>query len=91
MLDIAKATEVLEDYFENVTQEQFALDLRRFCPELFEQEGKKIKLEKLKNAEIYQKAKEDSKLEIAPKLLQKGFSIEEIAEILELDKSLIAQ
>jgi predicted transcriptional regulator len=61
MLDIAKATEVLEDYFENVTQEQFALDLRRFCPELFEQ------------------------------LLQKGFSIEEIAEILELDKSLIAQ
>jgi SOS response regulatory protein OraA/RecX len=91
MLDIAKATEVLEDYFENVTQEQFALDLRRFCPELFEQEEKKIKLEKLKNAEIYQKAKEDSKLEIAPKLLQKGFSIEEIAEILELDKSLIAQ
>jgi predicted transposase/invertase (TIGR01784 family) len=45
----------------------------------------------LKTAEIYQKAKEDSKLEIAPKLLQKGFSIEEIAEILELDKSLIAQ
>jgi SOS response regulatory protein OraA/RecX len=91
MLDIAKATEVLEDYFENVTQEQFALDLRRFCPELFEQEEKNLKLEKLKNAEIYQKAKEDNKLEIAPKLLQKGFSIEEIAEILELDKSLIAQ
>lgn len=35
-------------------------------------------------------AKEDGKLEIEPKLLQKGFSIEEVARILEIDINLIA-
>jgi predicted transposase YdaD len=46
--------------------------------------------EPLNNAEIYCKVKEDGKLEIAPKLLKKGFSIEEVATILEIDINLIA-
>jgi predicted transposase YdaD len=90
MIDIAKATETLETYFANVTHEQFAVDLEKFCPELFEEEQKHLELEELKSTEIYQKAKEDHKLEIAPKLLQKGLSVEEVAEILELDVGSIA-
>jgi predicted transposase YdaD len=85
MLDIVKATEALETYFDNVTQEQFELDLKKFCPELFEEEENDARLEKIKNAEIYQQAKEDNKLEIAHKLLAKGLSIQEVAEIVELD------
>jgi predicted transposase YdaD len=85
MLDIVKATEALETYFANVTQEQFDLDLKKFCPELFEEEEREAKLEKIKNAEIYQQAKEDNKLEIAHKLLAKGLTIQEVAEIVELD------
>jgi hypothetical protein len=42
-------------------------------------------------AEIYQQAKQESKLEIAPKLLKKGLSIQEVAEILELDVHLLAK
>jgi hypothetical protein len=38
MVDIAKAKKSLEDYFANVTKEQFDTDLQKFCPELFEEE-----------------------------------------------------
>ena len=44
-----------------------------------------------KNIELYQQAKQESKLEIAPKLLKKGMSIQEVAELLELDVHLLAQ
>jgi uncharacterized protein (DUF1786 family) len=40
--------------------------------------------------EIYRQAKEDSKKEIAAKLLHRGISVKEVAEILELDVSSIA-
>lgn len=90
MLDVVKATAALENYFATVTPEQFAVDLRKFCPELFEEEENGKKLEQLTTNEIYQKAKEDNKLEIAPKLLQKGLTIEEVADILELDVNAIA-
>jgi uncharacterized protein (DUF4415 family) len=39
MLDLAKATEILETYFANATSEQFAVDIQKFCPELFEEES----------------------------------------------------
>ncbi len=90
MLDLAKATEILQDYFANTTNEQFAIDLRKFCPELFEDETNTLDAEPLKNTEIYRQAQQDSKLEIAPKLLQKGLSIEEVAAILEIDAHLLA-
>jgi predicted transposase/invertase (TIGR01784 family) len=58
---------------------------------MFEDEqGSSLDTEQLSNEESYRQAKEDSKLKIAPKLLQKGFSIEEVATILELDINLIA-
>lgn len=85
MLDIAKATEALTHHFATITDEEFLQNLKKFCPELFEEEENDAKLEKIKNDEIYQQAKEDNKLEIAHKLLAKGLSIEEVAEILELD------
>jgi predicted transposase YdaD len=91
MLDLAKATQILEHHFATVTPDEFAKNLREFCPELFEDEqGSSLDTEPLSNEEIYRKAKEDGKLEIAPKLLQKGFSIEEVATILEIDINLIA-
>ena len=90
MIDIANATEMLEHHFATVTHEEFLNNLEKFCPELFEEEQQDLELYQLKNTEIYQKAKEDNKLEIAPKLLQKGLSIEEVAEILELDVRSIA-
>ena len=42
MLDVDKCKEILENYFANVTQEQFAIDLEKYCPELFEAERKSI-------------------------------------------------
>jgi predicted transposase YdaD len=111
MVDIAKATKTLEDYFANVTNKQFSEDLRKFCPELFEEEegennGSKDsslfeenarpkqaerQLDLFTHDEIYQKAKQDSKIEIAAKLLHKGLSVKEVAEILELDINSLAQ
>jgi hypothetical protein len=42
MLDIDKCQEILENYFANVTQEQFAIDLEKYCPELVEAERDRI-------------------------------------------------
>ena len=42
MLDIDKSKEILENYFANVTQEQFAIDLEKCCPELIESERDNI-------------------------------------------------
>jgi hypothetical protein len=80
-----------EHHFAIVTPDEFAKNLRGFCPELFEGEQQgSLDIELLNNEEVYRKAKEDGKLEIAPKLLQKGFSREEVATILEIYVNLIA-
>ncbi len=42
MLDIDKCKEILENYFANLTQEQFAIDLEKYCPELVEAERESI-------------------------------------------------
>ncbi len=91
MLDIHKSKEILEDYFANVTREQFAIDLEKYCPELVEAESANRSLEISKNSKLYQQAKQESKLEIVPKLLKKGMSIQEVAELLELDVHLLAK
>jgi SOS response regulatory protein OraA/RecX len=91
MIDIAKATKLLETHFASVTPDEFTKNLREFCPELFEdQEKANSGKELIENTEIYRQAQKNSKLEIAPKLLQRGFSIEEVAAILEIDASLLA-
>ena len=82
MLDIAKCKEILESYFANVTREEFIVDLKKYCPELFEASSNQQDLDDLKNSELYQQAKEEDRLEIAPRLLQKGLSVEEVAELL---------
>jgi hypothetical protein len=84
MLDINKS-------FANVTQEQFAIDLEKYCPELVEAESASLASDEFDKAELYQQAKQEGKLEIAPKLLKKGLSIQEVAEILELDVHLISK
>ena len=50
-------------------------------------------LSELKKTRVYQEAREEgqleTKLKIVPRLQQRGFSLEEIAELLELDLAII--
>ena len=86
MLDFDKATKILTEHFANLTPEQFEVNLREYCPELFpETEDPLDRSSLMKDTDIYQQAQQDSKLQIAPKLLNKGLSIQEVAELLELD------
>ena len=39
----------------------------------------------IKDTKVYQEAKEEGKLEVVPKLVSKGFNIQKIAELLEID------
>lgn len=48
-----------------------------------------LNLNLLKQTRVYQEAKEEAKLELVAKLVQKGLSIQEIAELLELDVEII--
>ncbi len=58
MLDINKSRKILEDYFANVTREQFAIDLEKYCPELVEAESNNLSPETSKNIKLYQQAKQ---------------------------------
>ncbi|AFY94539.1 hypothetical protein [Chamaesiphon minutus] len=91
MLDVNKCKEILENHFATVTHEEFLANLEEFCPELFEAGSDEMMSDKLQDVELYQQAKQESKLEIAPKLLKKGLSIQEVAEILELDVQLLTK
>ncbi|MGB3760751.1 MAG: hypothetical protein WBA07_31005 [Rivularia sp. (in: cyanobacteria)] len=52
-----------------------------------------LDLNLLKETKVYQEAKEEgeleTKLKILPKLIERGMSIQEIAELLELDTEVI--
>ncbi|MEH2322056.1 MAG: hypothetical protein V7K32_00335 [Nostoc sp.] len=52
-----------------------------------------LNLDLLKQTKVYQEAKEEgeleTKLKILPKLVQRGLSVQEIAELLELDDETI--
>jgi predicted transposase YdaD len=48
-------------------------------------------LDLLTHSEIYQKAKQDNTIEIAAKLLHKGLSVREVADLLEVDINSLAQ
>jgi SOS response regulatory protein OraA/RecX len=89
MLDIKKAAELLEHHFATVTHEEFLANLEEFCPEFFQARQETIAAGKLQEDEIHRKWEEVSKLKIAPKLRERGMSVTEIAEILELDRSVI--
>ncbi|MFB2838250.1 Rpn family recombination-promoting nuclease/putative transposase [Floridanema evergladense] len=44
-----------------------------------------LNLNLIRQTKVYQEAKEEGKLEVVPKLLKRGFSIQEIAELLGVD------
>jgi predicted transposase YdaD len=83
MLDFDKATKILTEHFANLTPEQFELNLREYCPELFPKNADN--LDNIKDIDLYQQGHQDSKLQIIPKLIDKGLSKQEVAELLELD------
>jgi predicted transposase YdaD len=83
MLDFDKATKILTEHFANLTPEQFEVNLREYCPELFPKITDNT--ESIKDTDLYQQGHQDSKLQIIPKLLDKGLSTQEVAELLELD------
>jgi predicted transposase YdaD len=83
MLDFDKATKILTEHFANLTPDEFEVNLREYCPELFPENTNN--LENIKDTDLYQQGHQDSKLQIIPKLLDKGLSTQEVAELLELD------
>ena len=85
MLDFDKATKILTEHFADLTPDEFEVNLRKYCPELFQENADNLDLDNIKNTALYQQEKQDSKLQIVPKLLDKGLSIQEVAELLELD------
>jgi predicted transposase YdaD len=91
MLDIKKAEELLKHHFATVTHEEFLANLEEFCPEFFQARQETMAAARLQEDEIHRKLEEASKLKIVPRLRQRGMSVAEIAEILELDQSMIAQ
>ncbi|MBR8835527.1 MAG: DUF2887 domain-containing protein [Stigonema ocellatum SAG 48.90 = DSM 106950] len=48
-----------------------------------------LNLNLFKQTRVYQETKEEGKLEIVPKLVERGMSIQEIADVLELDTETI--
>ncbi len=44
-----------------------------------------LNLNLLRETRVYKEAKEEAKLEVVPRLLERGLSVQEVAEILELD------
>ena len=83
MLDFDKATKILTEHFANLTPDEFEVNLRKFCPQLSSETA--ANLECIENTDLYQQGHQDSKLQIIPKLLNKGLSTQEVAELLELD------
>jgi predicted transposase YdaD len=83
MLDFDKATKILTEHFANLTPEQFEVNLREYCPELFPESTDN--LDNIRGNDLYRQGHKDSKLQIIPKLLDKGLSTQEVAELLELD------
>ena len=55
MLDFDKATKILTEHFANLTPEQFEVNLREYCPELFpETEDALDRSPLMKDTDIYQ-------------------------------------
>jgi hypothetical protein len=80
MLDFDKATKILTEHFANLTPDEFEVNLREYCPELFPENTDN--LENIKDTDLYQQGHQDSKLQIIPKLLDKGLTTQEVAELL---------
>jgi predicted transposase YdaD len=83
MLDFDKATKILTEHFANLTPDEFEANLKKYCSELSPETTENP--ENIKDTDLYQQGHQDSKLQIVPKLLDKGLSTQEVTELLELD------
>jgi predicted transposase YdaD len=83
MLDFDKASKILTEHFNNLTPDEFEENLKKYCPELSPETAEN--LDHIEDADLYQQGYQDSKLQIVPKLLDKGLSAQEVSELLELD------
>jgi predicted transposase YdaD len=83
MLDFDKATKILTEHFANLTPDEFEANLKKYCSELSPETTENS--ENIKDTDLYQQGHQDSKLQIVPKLLDKGLSTQEVTELLELD------
>jgi predicted transposase YdaD len=50
-----------------------------------------LNLDMIKHTRVYQEAKEEGRLEVMLKLLAKGFTIEEVANLLDLDVKIVRE
>ena len=91
MLDFEKATQIMAEHCVGLTTDEFLANLEKYCPELFAETSGSVDLDRLKNNDIYRQAQTDGKLKIAPKLLNKGLSFQEVAELLELDLDVVKE
>ena len=63
MLDFNQATKILTEHFANLTPEQFEINLREYCPELFIETEDTLERNNLKNVNPnYSKTPTDSGL-----------------------------
>jgi predicted transposase YdaD len=83
MLDFDKGTKILTEHFANLTPDKFEVNLRKYYPELFSETIDN--LDNIQDTNLYKQGHQDSKLQIVPKLLDKGLSTQEVAKLLELD------
>ncbi len=61
-------------------------------PNLNRQEVKAmLGLDLIKNTRVYQEAQQDAKLEILPRLMKMGLTLEQVAEALNLDVEVVRQ
>ena len=70
MLDIKKCQKILEHHFGTFTPEEFIANLEKFCLEFIAAGIDDSESAQFQNTELYQQAKQESKLEIAPKLFK---------------------
>jgi hypothetical protein len=77
MLDFDKATKILTEHFANLTPDEFEVNLRKYCPELYPENTDNIELENIKDTDLDLQGYQDR---IIPKLLDKGLSTQEVAK-----------
>jgi hypothetical protein len=53
MLDFDKATKILTEHFANLTPDEFEVNLRKYCPELYSEVTDNLDLDNIKDTNLY--------------------------------------
>jgi hypothetical protein len=77
MLDFDKATKILTEHFANLTPDEFEVNLRKYCPELYPEVTDNLALDNIKDTNLDRQGYQDR---IIPKLLDRGLSTQEVAK-----------